>query len=306
MIIKFLSVAALLFIGAFLFFNAGNLNLPAVFITGNETTSSEEVAAGPEDSAVADVEEETPIEVDEIGELSLPGENVTKTEPHPSAFITELGVFVWTNFERVNSGLEPLSRNALLDQVAGAKLNDMFAKQYFAHGSPSGDYINDLAVDFGYEYLLIGENLAYGDFANDKELVDAWMNSKGHRENILNKNYEEIGIAVGREMFNGRETWIAVQSFGTPYSKCDFVDESLLQDINEGKDELEELEDLLSEMRDEIEATNPKSGPEYNAMVAEYNDLVGEYNALLKEINALVKTYNGQVEELQICVEAIQ
>ncbi len=274
--------------------------------SNNEVVVEEGVldSIGTSESVQEEGDIEELIKVEGFGSSVLPGENVQKTEPQPSALLTELGILVWTNIERVNYGANPLVKNSVLDQVAERKLDDMFENQYFAHESPTGDYVGDVADDVGYEYLLIGENLAYGDFGSDKALVDAWMDSEGHRANILNENYTEIGIAVKKGDFKGRETWIAVQSFGVPYSKCDFVSDALLAQINEGKDELAELEDILSEMHDEIEATYPKSGPEYNEKVSDYNDLVAEYNSLLKEINASVKVYNGQVEEFKECVES--
>jgi uncharacterized protein YkwD len=102
----------------------------------------------------------------------------------------------------------------------------MFENQYFAHESPTGEKVSDLAKKFGYDFLLIGENLAMGNFSSDEDLVLAWMESPGHRENILNEKYQEIGVAVKKGIFEGKEVWIAVQHFGLPFfflSKTRFI-----------------------------------------------------------------------------------
>ena len=305
MIIRIISVAILLFVGAFLFFNSGGFSLPAIFDTDGEAPAGEDTDIDIEDEVSVDVEEDVSVGIEGIGESILPGENVVEPESLPSAVLTELGVLVWTNFQRISIGVKPLAKSPLLDEVANAKLNDMFENQYFAHEAPNGDYVGDLAKDFGYRYLLIGENLAYGDFANDRTLVDAWMGSPGHKENILKEGYTEIGIAVGKGMFEGRETWLAVQSFGTPYSICDVVDASLLDDINDGKEELDDLENVIDETREDLEATYPKSGSEYNEKVDAYNELVNEFNNLLKTVNSWVKIYNAQVEEFKNCIDSV-
>ena len=302
--IKALFLALLLFAGIFVFVDSGDLDRFIAFYNRDEVVTDGGVVTEVGETDIKDVAESAPLDFDEVGESYLPGENIQKTEPQPSALLTELGVLLWTNIERVNYGVSPLVKNSLLDAVAEEKLNDMFENQYFAHESPSGDYVGDVAENVGYDYLLIGENLTYGDFGTDKALVDAWMDSPGHRENILNEHYVEIGIAVKKGYFNGRTTWLAVQSFGAPQSLCDVASESLLDEINEGKDELDELEEILDEMHDDIEATEPKSGSEYNEKVAEYNALVAKYNALLKEVNSNVKIYNEQVREFEACVEA--
>src|SRR6185369_15716694 len=118
------------------------------------------------------------------------------------------------------SGLPALKENALLDKAAKKKLDDMFAQQYFEHINPQGKGPSDLAKSVGYDYIAIGENLALGNFKNDAELVQAWMDSPGHRANILNKQYTEIGVAVGQGTYEGKKTWLAVQEFGRPTSSC--------------------------------------------------------------------------------------
>ena len=306
---KIISAILLLCLSAFLVFNETNIQPSVVFEKVSDIFSSGDMTVDLEEDVVSDVEENIPLDVPadvpEATKPILPGNQVRTTIPLPSSRLTNLGVFIWTNNQRSNNGELPLVSSVLLDAVAESKLNDMFKNQYFAHEASNGDQVGDLAEQFGYKYLLIGENLAYGDFKNDEALVEAWMDSPGHRENILNGSYTELGVAVGRGVFEGRETWLAVQSFGAPYSLCDIVDESLLQSIEDGRDELKEREAALTEMREDIESTYPKSGPEYNEKVNTYNALVNEYNNLIKEVNSWVKIYNDQVAEFKDCAESI-
>lgn len=130
--------------------------------------------------------------------------------------ISLVGILEATNAERAKLAALPLSANPILHQIANARLNSMFADQYFSHDAPDGTTFVDLIKDAGYRYSLIGENLAMGDFTTSDSIVTAWMNSPGHRANMLNSNYTEIGIAVAKRHFDDHDQWIAVQIFGKP------------------------------------------------------------------------------------------
>jgi len=181
----------------------------------------------------------------------------------------------------------------------------MFSNQYFGHEAPNGDFVGEIAGRFGYEYIVIGENLALGDFTDDEMLLEAWMDSPGHRDNILNERFRELGVAVGKGNFKSRETWLAVQSFGTSFSVCPTVSAPLLEDIKNSKEELDDIGETLSVMLVDIESTFPKSGPVYAQKVNNYNLLVGEYNDLLETINSWVRSYNAQIKAFESCVDAI-
>lgn len=120
-----------------------------------------------------------------------------------------------TNLKRAEQGLSPLSINGKLNEVAQRKAGDMFAFNYWSHTSPSGRDPWSFFKDVGYKYTYAGENLAR-DFMNSDSVVDAWMNSPSHRDNIVNGNYKEIGLAVVNGTLNGVETTLVVQVFGTP------------------------------------------------------------------------------------------
>jgi hypothetical protein len=131
------------------------------------------------------------------------------------AEITQIALLEYLNSERRSKKLPPLVLNEQLSQSAYLKAKDMLEKGYFSHFSPEGLspwYWFKLSA---YDFKYAGENLAIG-FLDSREVHNAWMNSVSHRQNILNPNYREVGIAVLRGKFNGNEVYIVVQHFGTP------------------------------------------------------------------------------------------
>ena len=119
-----------------------------------------------------------------------------------------------TNQERQTKGLNLLIINSDLSQAAQAKAADMVAHNYWAHTSPDGLTPWTFFKNVRYRYLYAGENLAR-DFYDSNSVVSAWMNSSTHRDNILSSRYREIGIAVVQDIFQGQETTLVVQLFGT-------------------------------------------------------------------------------------------
>ena len=118
-----------------------------------------------------------------------------------------------TNKKRAQNNLPPLSYNPLLEQAAKAKGANMFEENYWAHFAPSGKTPWGFITAAGYKYTFAGENLAR-EFNDPSAVVDAWMNSPSHRENILDKNFKEIGVAVADGKLTGREGILVVQMFG--------------------------------------------------------------------------------------------
>lgn len=102
------------------------------------------------------------------------------------------------NVERAKLGLAQLSLNAKLSNVATLKSQDMINKNYFSHTSPTYGSPFEMMKKFNISYKTAGENIAKGQ-KTPAQVVNAWMNSQGHRENILNKNYTEIGIGVAKD-----------------------------------------------------------------------------------------------------------
>ena len=122
-----------------------------------------------------------------------------------------------TNQQRASQGLTALKMDAQLSAAAAQKASDMFAKNYWAHISPTGTQPWYFITNSGYSYRYAGENLAR-DFADPNSVVNAWMNSPTHRENVMSNRYSDIGIAVIDGNLDGKDTTLVVQMFGTRLS----------------------------------------------------------------------------------------
>jgi len=220
------------------------------------------------------------------------------------AKLSKDNVILLTNKSRKeNGGLTELKENSKLDLSAQKKLEDMFARQYFEHLSPDGVGVSTLEEEAGYEYLLVGENLAMGNFKDDKSLVDAWMASAGHRANILNKHYTEIGVAVGKGTFGGKSIWMAVTHFGAPKDVCPEVSQVLYGIIIAEQNTLDELDKELSTRKQMIDAGGPVyEGITYLEQIDEYNQLIIPYNNLIKDLKQKINKYNEQVVLFNACL----
>jgi Cysteine-rich secretory protein family len=120
-----------------------------------------------------------------------------------------------TNANRTTDNLTPLRFSPVLQAAAQMKANDMAANSYFAHTSPAGITPWHWFDEAGYKYMYAGENLAV-NFTDSQDVTNAWMNSPGHRANILNNNFTEIGIATAEGMYKGESAIFVVELFGTP------------------------------------------------------------------------------------------
>lgn len=140
--------------------------------------------------------------------------------PATLAYATEMSVSALlsaTNQQRANNGLGALTVNSLLNSSAQAKANDMVAKNYWSHNTPSGQEPWVFFDAAGYEYSKAGENLAYG-FGTSGETVVGWMNSPSHRANILDTMYTEVGFGFANSsdfVSTGNET-IVVAHYAKP------------------------------------------------------------------------------------------
>jgi len=213
------------------------------------------------------------------------------------------GIVDWTNRYRANAGLAPLKLNEELSAAAKNKVNDMFARQYFEHVSPAGEGPADIIKEAGYEYVTTGENLALGDFGTDQVLVKAWMDSPGHRANIMNPNFTEIGVAAALGTYEEKKTWLAVQEFGLSASVCPVVDSLLKTKIDALIVLLEDLSEEVDAARRDLEITQPKVGPEYAAKVQAYNALIARYNNTVIFTKGFIAQYNLGVEAFNSCVK---
>lgn len=231
---------------------------------------------------------------------SLPTELATTTLV-ASSTLTSTDIVTLSNNERAEAGLGGLTANPLLTQMAERKARDILAKQYFEHVSPTGVGVGDLAREAGYDYALVGENLALGNFGTSQAVVTGWMNSPGHRANILHKKFTEIGVAAVTGTYEGRPVWVAVQEFGFPRAACPAPDQADKERIAVVETDLREHEVGLKEKLRQLSAiTNPT---EYNRVVEEYNVLVRAYNDRVNELKGLVNSYNAAVDKMAACLK---
>jgi hypothetical protein len=146
-----------------------------------------------------------------------------------------------TNEVRAREGRKPLILSEKLSKAAENKAKYMFEKNYWAHTSPEGVEPWVFILDQKYDYSFAGENLAR-NFYYSREVVDAWMKSPTHRENLLSNNYDEVGFAVVNGVLDGYETTLVVQMFGRPKSASSLVT-------------VEEQEKYLSSIQEKITVT---------------------------------------------------
>lgn len=240
--------------------------------------------------------------IKQVGSEILNPAPLKVNSPFKDVVLVDEKIFLETNIQRnINGGLVPLSRNKFLDKAALAKANDMFKNQYFEHNSPDGVTPADLVKANGYSYIVTGENLILGNFASEKELVQAWMNSPGHRANILNKRYTEIGVALVKGTFKSEVAWIGVQEFGLPLSACNEPEVNLKNKIDKSKIDLDNLSTQIDQKREEVNAAL-SDYEKYNALVAVYNQMVSQYQAQAAELKNLIATYNAEVSTFNQCV----
>lgn len=120
-----------------------------------------------------------------------------------------------TNVHRVLNQATPLQPDPLLTKAAQAKANDMAAKQYFSHVTPTGLYPWSFIKDQGYHYQSAGENLGVY-FTDTNSLVQAWMKSPGHKANLVNPRFTKTGVGITKGVYKGYQTEYVVQFFALP------------------------------------------------------------------------------------------
>lgn len=224
-------------------------------------------------------------------------------KPTPSTIgaLNAQEIIAITNKERAKTGAAPLTLNTKLTEEALAKAKDMIAKQYFAHKSPDGVNVSDLANIHHYAYSLVGENLALGDFKNSADVMDGWMNSPGHRANILKGAYTEIGVAAIMGAYEGRQVWYAVQEFGRPPPNCTLPDTKKEALIKSSQAKMDELTAELNTLKTTIDAGNGTRA-EINAAIDRYNTLAAQHNDLLVGLKSIINAYNDEVSTYNACI----
>jgi len=125
--------------------------------------------------------------------LIYPNQKITIPEKNTQVQNYEMQVVNLVNSERAKQGLGALANNWELQRVAETKARDLTDKNYFSHTSPTYGSPFDMMKSFGIKYSSAGENIAKGQ-RTPQEVMTAWMNSSGHRANILNSSYTQIGV----------------------------------------------------------------------------------------------------------------
>ena len=125
--------------------------------------------------------------------LIYPGQVLAIPEVDAGVLQYEAEVIRLVNDIRRQNGLKPLTENWELSRVARYKSQDMLDNRYFAHNSPTYGTPFQMMKAFGLSYRTAGENIARG-YATPQAVVNGWMNSSGHRANILNASYTQIGV----------------------------------------------------------------------------------------------------------------
>ena len=203
--------------------------------------------------------------------------------------LTRDAVIIITNQMRADNGLPALAENQLLNAIAESRARDMLEKQYFAHVSPTGEQASDIAQRIGYPYKIIAENIGSGDFYTNQKIVDGWMQSPGHRNNILSSEVQEIGAAVIQGNLKGMETHVTVQIFGLQsppvvQKNCIAPPENLLRDIEMKKEELASLQDQLRRLKIEL-------NEEKEAIETDQHNTSGDAQKIMK-LNVKIDAYN--------------
>ena len=191
------------------------------------------------------------------------------------------------------------------NRSAQVKAEDLLKRQYFAHESPDGKMVSSLVEDQGYAYIKIGENLALGNFVNDTDVVTAWMNSPGHRANILDAQFSEIGVGVARGLYEGHMAYFAVQHFGRPRSACPSIESNLKSQFTIAQKYLDELVASINSQKTAIDQGSGNTD-QTNTLIQTYDKAVALYKEVYAKADELRMKYNAEVAEYNSCLTGNQ
>lgn len=134
------------------------------------------------------------------------GDSTNKVSQNSNLSANAQEVIKLVNKERNAAGLSALAENSRLSEVAQAKAEDMMKNGYFSHISPTYGSPFEMMKTFGIAYKSAGENIAKGQ-KTPAAVMNGWMNSSGHRTNILNVSYEQIGAGFCKDS-SGVAYWV--------------------------------------------------------------------------------------------------
>jgi len=178
-------------------YNQGTTNIDSKENSGATTENNSST------TNVSSTNNSTSTTVDVNGLPTLPQNYVISVQATAENKILEL-----MNQKRIESGLQPLTMDNTLLQVARYKSNHMIQYNYFDHMTPEGTKWTDWLKAIGYQYTSTGENIAYNTY-DAVELFNQWWNSPGHRANMMNASYTKVGVGV----LNGNGKYMGTQEF---------------------------------------------------------------------------------------------
>lgn len=220
--------------------------------------------------------------------------------------ITAENIIFFTNRERIAKKLNPVKYSGKLSKSAKAKGSDMLQYNYFAHESPQPSH-HDFSYFIdqqNYQFIRISENLAMGEFTTAQEVVTAWMNSPGHRANILYANYRDIGVSISnKKNKNGGSDIVIVQHFGTPKTSCVDIPQELTEQLETISNDANQAKERADSLKSEIDAQT-KSLDEKNLydLIETYNTTIRSYNALVDKFKKITDLYNVEAKKYNTCI----
>jgi uncharacterized protein YkwD len=200
-------------------------------------------------------------------------------DPAPKLSPDEQVILNLTNEARAKENLPKLKPNALLGQAAQAHAENMVRKNQMSHVL-DGKTPGDRAKEAGYKFVTVGENLGHGPKLDPRKVFELWMNSPVHRKNILEEEYDEIGLAQVRD--KGGEVWY-VQEFGSTNNLRKTTKE---QDDRQFQAALEKMVALTNEARAKEKLPPLKPNPVLNDIARAHSESMarqGKMNTLVDE-----------------------
>lgn len=137
-----------------------------------------------------------------VPDNSLPDQDNGIQNENTSSYIKQVVNLV--NEERAKAGLSPLSIDSKTESAAAVRAKEI--QRSFSHTRPDGKDFSSVLKEYGVSYQAAGENIAYGQ-RSPKDVMESWMNSSGHRANILNPNFGKIGVGYAQDG-NGTGYWV--------------------------------------------------------------------------------------------------
>ncbi len=131
------------------------------------------------------------------------------------ALLTSEAIVEQTNLERRAASLPKYRDNDMLATAAEEKARDMATRSYFSHATPEGEKTWNLVRENGYAFSRVGENLAV-KFSDPARVVSLWLASPGHRANLLNEKFVDIGVGIAEGVYQGATTTFVVALYATP------------------------------------------------------------------------------------------